>query len=100
MAKQSKFTEDPLARTTGQARPQVPADNSDLDKDTVSKPLGVGLRSGLVAAYDRLAADLGVSRHALLAMACKYFIEQVRAGAIDPGKFIQQPPAPKKTLKY
>lgn len=92
---QNKFTENPLARTQA-----APADNSDLDHGTVSKPLGVGLRSGLVAAYDALAAELGVSRHALLAMACKYFIEQQRAGAIDPKQSITEPPAPKKKLKY
>lgn len=99
MAKE-KFTENPLARTSGPTRPQAPVDNSDLDQGTVSKPLGVGLRSGLVAAYDALAVELGVSRHALLAMACKYFIEQVRAGAIDPSQSITEPPVPKKKLKY
>lgn len=97
MAKE-KFTENPLARTTARPTPQV-TDNSDLDAGTVSKPLGVGLRAGTVAAYDALAEELGVSRHALLAQACRYFILQVRAGAIDLAGMIEEPPPAKKRLR-
>ncbi len=74
------------------------ADNSDLDEGNI-KAMGVGLRGGEVAALDAMAGELGIARNQLLRFAIRWFILQVRSGAVDLQRFIEEPPPPKKNLR-
>jgi len=71
-----------LAKTE---RPEVgqEADNSDLDEGVI-KPMGVGLRTGELAALQEIVdANRGVTRNFLLRYAIRWFIVEYRAGNID-----------------
>jgi hypothetical protein len=70
----------------------------DLDAGVI-KTTGVGLREGEIAAIDDIAASLEINRNALMRFAIRWFLLEYRAGRVDLGAYIEQPPPPKKTLR-
>lgn len=74
------------------------ADNSDLDTGNI-KSTGIGLREGELQALTDIADRLGVARNALMRFLVRWGIEQYRAGKVDPGRYVEEPPPPKKKLR-
>lgn len=95
MAKKQDLT-NILAKTEPAA---PPADNSDLDEGNI-QTTGIGLREGEIKALDTIAGSLELSRNAVMRFAVRWFLLQHRAGKIDLSEFIEQPPPPKKQLRY
>lgn len=96
MAKETKL--NVFAKTDTSARGQAPGANADLDAGNI-KAVGVGLRAGEVAALDAIAGELGIARNALIRFAVRWFILEVRAGRVELGGYVEQPPPPKKNLR-
>lgn len=72
---------EPRDEETPPARPgAAPSARSKADK-IVS--VGVGLRASERAEFDDLAAQLGVTRNALMAWAMRWFLAEHRAGRVD-----------------
>ena len=76
---------------------QAPVDNSELDEGVI-RSTGVGLKTGEIAAIEALAAELGITKNALMRFAMRWFILQYRAGNVDISKFIEEPPPPARKL--
>lgn len=75
-------------------------DNSDLDQGRI-RPTGVGLSEGEIRALAAIGEEQGgIARNALLRLAARRFILEYRAGRIDLASMIEEPPPPKKKLRY
>jgi hypothetical protein len=94
---QEDYDLNPLKPTAGQRQPE-PADNADLDEGRIISA-GVGITEGELAAVDSIADRVGVKRNALMRLAVRLFIEQVRAGEIRPDDYFLEPERPAKRLK-
>jgi hypothetical protein len=55
------------------------------EKDPITSS-GLGLRQSEWAELERIAAELGINRHALTVYAVRYFMAQYKAGAIKAEK--------------
>jgi len=92
-----------MFKATEQRTGDVKVDLSDLNKGVI-KATGVGLREGELAALKAIAEQLGgdepIARNALIRWAVRHFITEFRRGAIDLKVWIEEPPPPKKTLRY
>jgi hypothetical protein len=77
---------------------EAPGDHSDLDAGNI-RSTGVGLRAGEIAALDAIGEPLGLARNALIRFAVRRFLIEYRAGKVDLGQFIEEPPPPKKSLR-
>lgn len=71
--------------------PRVPATGRTLS-------VGVGLKEGEVEMLDQIAADLDVTRNALMRYALRYFLIQYLAGEVSPAEDVEEPEV-KKRLK-
>lgn len=71
--------------------------NSDLEEGRFSS-VGVGLRSGELAALDAIAQELGVSRNAVGRWIIRRFILDYRAGKINASDIVEIP-KPKPQIK-
>lgn len=96
MAKKQTGLEDLFKKT--EARPAGGVDLSDLDRGNI-KATGVGLKEGEIAALDAIAESLNLARNALMRFAVRWFLMEYRAGRVDPGEYLEEPPPPKKTLR-
>ena len=94
MAKQ-KADLDNLFKST-EPGSKTTADTVPATGRTVS--VGVGLKEGEVAMLDAIAANLGVSRNALMRYAIRHFLTQYVTGEINPAEDVEAP-EPKKRLK-
>lgn len=79
---------EPGSKTTADA---VPATGRTLS-------VGVGLKESEVDMLDGIAAELGVSRNALMRYALRHFLTQYLSGGINPAEDVEAP-EPKKRLK-
>ncbi len=102
MAKKQSSLDDIFKRTEPGAPPELRSggqeDLSDFDAGTIHST-GVGLRMGEIEALDQIAAELGISRNALLHYAVRWFLVQHRRGLIDLAGAVEIPPPPKKRLR-
>ena len=96
MAKKKQDLSDIFAKT--EPAPGATAEYSDLDAGKIQST-GVGLKQGEIAALDAIAADLEITRNAIMRFAIRYFIIQHRAGNIDLASHVEEPPPPKKSLR-
>jgi hypothetical protein len=104
MAKKQSGTDDLFNRT----EPSVEADLSDLDAGNI-KSTGVGLREGEIKALDAIGQALGemldskaVARNALIRLAARRFIEQLRRGDLSMDElagYFSTPEKPQPRLK-
>jgi hypothetical protein len=94
MAKQ-KADLDNLFKST-EPGSKTTADTVPATGRTVS--VGVGLKEGEVAMLDAIAANLGVSRNALMRYALRYFLELYQAKEINLAGDVETE-EPKKRLK-
>lgn len=85
-----------LVRRTEPAPP--PADNSDLDKGRTVQS-GIGLKQGEMDAISAMAAELGVTRNALMRFAVRLLIMQYRAGESPLSEYIEKPASPANKLR-
>jgi hypothetical protein len=99
MAKEPDIT-DMFAKTEAAKKIISPPqkDNNDLDEGRV-QPVGVGLTRGEEEALKVMAAEHGVRVHALLKLAIRKFIVEVRKGAVNIEDYLETSPEPKKKLK-
>jgi hypothetical protein len=74
------------------------ADNADLDEGII-KSAGVGITEGELRAVDDLAAKHGASRNALMRLAVRLFIENVRAGRVNLEEYFVEPERPRRRSK-
>jgi hypothetical protein len=94
---QEAYNIDVRKPTVSRAQPE-PGDNADLDEGRIISA-GVGITEGELAAVDSIADRVGVKRNALMRLAVRLFIEQVRAGEIQPDDYFLEPERPAKRLK-
>jgi hypothetical protein len=92
------------AQPQEQPTPQQPEsaplfDFGDLNGGPVVRPLGIGLTGNELAALDKLAEVYHASRHALLRIALRTFLENVQAGKIDLYEHLIARPQPKNKAK-
>lgn len=95
--KQEDYNLDPRKPTGPAAQPDS-GDNADLDEGRIVSA-GVGITEGELQALDDLTARVGVKRNALMRLAVRLFIEQVRAGALRLDDYFVEPERPAKRLK-
>ena len=99
---------DNIFRRTAPDLTEAASDNSDLDQGNI-RPTGVGLREGEIMALDSIGAQLGqllgtesISRNALLRIAARMLIEQIRSGKLTlaelAGKW-EKPQKPRAKIK-
>lgn len=81
-------------KTTQEGQP----DNSDLDTGIIQAQ-GVGLKTGEVQAIQQIANSTGVAKNAVMRLAVRKFILDVRSGKIDPADYFEEPEAPAKKFK-
>jgi hypothetical protein len=91
-----------FAPTGGQQEPGATPDyltDEQLNKGRIVSA-GVGLKQGEVNAFDALAGELGegITRNALMRLALRWWLRQVREGRIDLNQFVVEPPKPKKRI--
>ena len=89
--------ENPFKKTTIPQAP--PPDNSDLDEGRIISS-GVGITEGELDALDVIKAQYETTRNALMHLAIRHFIEDVRAGRFDLEAEFEDPEKPKRRLKF
>jgi len=90
MAKKPTGLNDLFTSTLGKVAQVQSGDNADLDEGRI-QTVGIGIRLGETSAIDEIAKKHGISRNALMRLAIRKFILEVRAGEFDPGKYIETP---------
>jgi hypothetical protein len=95
---QEAYNIDVRKPTVSKSQPE-PGDNADLDEGRIISA-GVGITEGELAALDALAIKVEVSRNALMHLAVRLFLEQVRAGEVELEQYFEEPERPKKRLKF
>jgi hypothetical protein len=70
------------SRITQATEPQPGAPAAPPARDRVT-PTGIGLRESQVAELDRIAAENGLARNAVLVIAVRRFLDDYRAGRVN-----------------
>ena len=70
----------------------------DLPAEGPTRPTSVGLKESELEALDRVAAELELSRNAVMRWALRAFLKSYLAGALDLTPFIKTPKV-RKTLE-
>lgn len=72
--------------------------NADLDEGRIISA-GVGIKEGELAAFQALADRHDITKNAIMRIALRYFLVQVRAGKINPEDYLIVPDRPKKKTR-